>query len=286
MDVRITTLVENSLSMKDLSNENLKAEWGLSYHIKTAKKNILFDTGRSGMVVENAGHLGIDLKDLDLIVLSHGHLDHSGGLRDVLLSIKKDIDVIVHPEVFSKKFVDIPGMGKRYTNMPFCREELERLGANFLEELNPYYLTDKILTTGEVPLTTDFEKISYGKINRYIDANPPVEDTLLDDQAVVLITEKGLVIILGCAHRGIINTIVYARKITGIDKVYAVIGGAHLHDAPSERLQKTISCLIDMNIALIGLNHCTGLSVCSELRSTFGARFQFNNSGSVLKFDM
>jgi 7,8-dihydropterin-6-yl-methyl-4-(beta-D-ribofuranosyl)aminobenzene 5'-phosphate synthase len=274
MEIKITTLAENTADVGFL------AEWGLSMYIEADGVNILFDTGAGIAAVHNAQLFGIDLSKVDKIVLSHGHYDHTGGLREVLMMIKKPIEVIAHPDIWSLKYGRLrQGMGKeRYSGIPFQRELLENLGARFTLTDKSVRLSDHFFTTGEIPMLTDYEEIDSGMFDKKTGEMLP--DELKDDLALVIDADYGLVVILGCAHRGIVNTIRQAQKVTGKDLVYAAIGGTHLLNAEKPRWQKTAADLKAMGVQYLGVSHCTGFEASAYLAQEFGPHFFLNNSGS------
>jgi 7,8-dihydropterin-6-yl-methyl-4-(beta-D-ribofuranosyl)aminobenzene 5'-phosphate synthase len=288
MTVSITTLIDNSVGMKDLEQEDLIAEWGLGVLLRGDSHSILFDTGRSGFVVSNARVLGVDFRTIDTIVLSHGHLDHTGGLRKVLQEIGRKVDIIAHPDVWADKYIKIADKKERFINIPFQRQELERLGASFNLTREPFKITENIVTTGEIPLTNDFEFVQPPKnMERYIKrAGGRDDDLIMDDTSLVIDAARGLVVVLGCAHRGIINTLRQAQEVTGKQKIQAVLGGAHLHDASEDRLRFVTESLKKLDLKIIGLNHCTGQTVACRLHREFGDRFHFNPAGTAFDFDL
>jgi 7,8-dihydropterin-6-yl-methyl-4-(beta-D-ribofuranosyl)aminobenzene 5'-phosphate synthase len=274
MEIKITTLAENTATGGYL------AEWGLSMYIEADGINILFDTGSGIAAVHNARLYDIDFSKVDKIVLSHGHHDHTGGLREVLQMIKKPIEVIAHPDIWSLKYGQArQGKGKeRYAGMPFQRELLENLGARFSMTTKPERITEHFITTGEIPMVTEYEKIDSGLFDKKNGEMLP--DELKDDLALVIDTEYGLVVILGCAHRGIVNTLKQAQKVTGKELIYAAIGGTHLVNARRPRWEKTAADLKAMGVQYLGASHCTGFAASAYLAEQFGERFFMNNSGS------
>ncbi|MFH0847281.1 MAG: MBL fold metallo-hydrolase [Chloroflexota bacterium] len=278
MNLRFVTLNENTASRNDLI-----AEWGLSILIESEEGNILLDTGATTSVCHNAQVLGVDLKKIDKIVLSHAHRDHTGGLRELLHLIKKkEIEVVAHPDIWQPKYGRHPEEGDRYSGVSFVREELENLGARFNISREPVKLTPHIMTTGEVPMVTDFEQIDARLFVRTERGLEP--DKLMDDLAIVITTEDGLIVVSGCAHRGIVNTIYQAQKVTGVKKVKMVIGGTHLIRTSPERIKKTIAVFIELGLEKIGVSHCTGMPAAVALSQAFGEKFFFNNAGTITKF--
>lgn len=280
MRVRLTTLCENTSGALGVI-----AEWGLSILVEAGGETVLLDTGFSDSVVCNAAVSGIDLKKIDKVVISHGHVDHTGGLRPLLQAMGKRVEVVAHPEIWGKKYATRPGSGDnryQYIGMPFCREELESLGAYFTLSKEPVWLNEYMVTTGEVPLVTPFERIDKNMCLRT--NNGFIPDIFSDDQALVIKTKKGLIVILGCAHRGMINTLLHAQKITGVEKIYAVVGGTHLVRAGVEQLKQTVARIKEFGVEKLGVSHCTGLPAAMILAREFGDKFFFNNAGTVVEF--
>jgi len=272
VEVRITTLSENT------ANYGYIAEWGLSILVEVEGARILMDTGLSFSAVHNAQLMGIDLSTIDHIVLSHGHADHSGGLRDVL-KIKGEVEVIAHPDIWVPKYVRRDGEPReQYIGMPFTRQELESRGARFKLVREPVHITEQVMTTGEIPMSSAYEEIGNNLFVKKAGMLHP--DPLADDLALIIDTDFGLVVILGCAHRGIINTVRHAQSITGKELVYAVVGGTHLFRASEERLEKTIVDLREIGIQKLGVSHCTGFHTSARLAQEFENIFFMNNAGT------
>jgi 7,8-dihydropterin-6-yl-methyl-4-(beta-D-ribofuranosyl)aminobenzene 5'-phosphate synthase len=271
MKIKITTLAENSAEVGYL------AEWGLSMFIEADGLRVLFDTGMGTAALHNAHLFGIDLSTVDKIVLSHGHYDHTGGLRDVLKLMKKEVEIIAHPDIWSAKYGRRGKNPEHFAGLPFRRELLENLGARFRLTAAPVRLTPRFLTTGEIPMLTDYEEIDTGLYDKKTGEMLP--DELKDDLALVIDADYGLVIILGCAHRGIVNTIRHAQKLAGKELIYAAIGGTHLLNASRERIEKTATDLKSMGVQYVGVSHCTGFQASAYLAHEFGAGFFLNNSG-------
>lgn len=274
MKVRITTLSENT------ANYGFLAEWGLSILVEADGLRILMDTGLSFSAVHNAQLMGIDLATIDRIVISHGHADHTGGLRKVLRRRGK-VEVIAHPDIWALKYARRDGeTEEHYIGIPFSREELESLGAHFNLVREPFRITDRIMTTGEIPMLSSYEAIENNLFVKEADVLRP--DRLADDLALVINTDSGLVVILGCAHRGIVNTLRHAQNITGKELIYAAIGGTHLFRASDERIEHTIADLREIGIERLGVSHCTGFRASARLAQEFEGIFFLNNAGTRL----
>ncbi len=243
---------------------------------------ILFDTGTTFSAAYNAISLGIDLTQINKIVFSHGHFDHTGGLLHILKMMKGQTEVIAHPDIWAAKYGWRPAEKERYAGVPFPKEAAETLGASFNLTKEPVWISENIVTSGEIPMITEHEKIDpYLYVKEKGELKP---DSLWDDQSLFVKSKKGLIIILGCAHRGVINTIRHAQKLTGVEPVYAVIGGTHLHRVSPQQMDLTIAELLSFGIQRLGACHCTGLPASAILAQMFGEAFFFNNAGTRITF--
>jgi 7,8-dihydropterin-6-yl-methyl-4-(beta-D-ribofuranosyl)aminobenzene 5'-phosphate synthase len=223
----------------------------------------------------------VDLRSIDAIILSHGHNDHTGGLAAVLARIGRGIRVIAHQATLEPKYGRRAGTEHhRYNGMPHRREALEAAGARFELTASPTWLTDDIVASGEEPITTDFEAVTPTAFVKRGDRFEP--DPMADDQSLYVRTDRGLVVLLGCAHRGMVNIILHARTLMQTREVYLVVGGTHLGFAPEEQVTPTIAALKEMQVQWLGLSHCTGLSLAGRLSDAFGDRFFPNNAGAVI----
>ncbi|MBN1855694.1 MAG: MBL fold metallo-hydrolase [Dehalococcoidia bacterium] len=286
MTVRITTLVENTVSWA-----NLLGEWGLSMLVETEELTFLSDAGTTSAAAKNSVALGVSLTGVDVVTISHGHFDHMGGLIPLLQFIRKPVHVIGHPSIFDSKYAYHPGSKMceyvddsdyEYIGAPYSREEYERCGARFVLGTDPVWLTDNVVTSGEVPVLTDYETIDAMLLVKQGDEYVP--DPLPDDLSVFIKTEKGLVVVLGCAHRGIINHLWRGLELTGLDRVYAVVGGTHLIAADDARIAETIRELKRLQVEVVAASHCTGFKAACALSQAFGDAFQLNNAGTRLTF--
>ncbi len=271
MEIKITTLAENT------AGAGVLGEWGLSMLVEADGQKILFDTGGGRAAVPNAELMKVDLADVDRIVLSHGHYDHTGGLLEVL-NRTGGKEIIAHPDVWARKYGSLDNTPKRYVGIPYVREALEVNGTYFNLSKKPVKLSEHIMTTGEIPMVTDYEVIE-----KYLcvkEGEELKQDPLDDDLAMIIDTEYGLVVILGCAHHGIVNTLMQTKKVTGKELIYAAIGGTHLIHASPERLENTGVALREMGVQYLGVSHCTGFKASAYLAGEFGDRFFQNNAGS------
>jgi len=284
-DLRMVTLCENTTT-----NPFTLAEWGLSIHIEAGKERILYDTGAGskGIILHNADVLGVDLTAINEIVLSHGHQDHTGGLKDVLMRIKyqgknRKVDILCHPQALSEVYVrSPPSTDYWYFGFSHVVSELERFGAVFKTKREAVWLTDDVVISGEIPMTNDFETV--GEVFGIKTREGIIKDTeMMDEKSLYIKTEKGLVVVLGCAHRGTINTIHDAQETTGVEDVYMVIGGTHLANVPEYRMTSTIDELKRLRVKKLGVSHCTGQKESARLAGVFGSDvFFFNNVSTVV----
>ena len=260
----------------EVSRDTLLAEHGLSLLIKIYTKDktyeLLFDTGYTQTCIQNnLKRLSIGLENLEAIVISHFHMDHTGGLGWVIEECKRGIPVFVHPDAFLyPRYSVLPNGQKLLFPKMLDKEELLSKGVNVVETKNTTEICDGFaLVTGQIERKTDFEK---GMPNLFVERDgKPEKDLILDDQALVIyLKDKGIVIISGCAHSGIINTIKYAQKITGIEQVYAVIGGFHLSGPAFEPAgEPTLEELKSIEPEVLVPMHCTGWNAIRKMADLF-----------------
>lgn len=255
--MKLTVLIDNNT----LIGKFLRGEPGVSYHIEDGDKKILFDVGYSDAFISNARELSVDLSDIDYVVLSHGHLDHTWGLGPLVeLYKEKTINAIgadkprlvAHPLALEARTSDNLGqIGPLLT--------LEKLSDFFYIELNrePVWLTEKLVFLGEIERTNEFEgKTPVGKL---VKDGAKEDDYVIDDTALAYKSADGLVIITGCSHSGICNIIEYAKKVCGEDKIVDILGGFHLRNPSMDLLQRTIEYMRDLQPGSIHACHCTDL---------------------------
>jgi len=274
---KVTTLCENNIGH---GSQNLIGEHGLSFYVEADDRRILFDTGQNLGLSNNAEILGIDLSRIDTVVLSHGHYDHSSGLKS-LLDCNTNFTLHAHPDVFSSK-VRGAGDGHKYIGIPIDRHDLEQKGIKIQLDKDPVSLAAGITTTGEIPFTNDFEAV--GSEFYLKNGDDFTADTLADDRALILDTKKGLLVLLGCSHRGVINTLNHVTQIAGRNTIHAILGGLHLGKASDEKLEKIVDHLHTFGLDKIGVGHCTGPKAFVALANEFKERVFLNTVGNVMEF--
>ena len=271
---RITVLVENTAG-----GRGLLAEHGLSFWIEIGHKKILFDTGQGCVLKNNARRLGVRLERADAIVLSHGHYDHTGGLHDALRSAGS-ASVYAHPEAFAPKFARSPDGAARDAGMTFLNDRAVREQANLVWVEGPTEVGESLYLTGPVPRTTDFEDTGGAFFK---DRGCNEADDLMDDQAAFMETAIGTVVILGCAHAGVINTLRFVQTLTVNRQIHTVIGGMHLLSASPGRMENTVAELRRLNVQRLLPCHCTGFAAMARLWNEFPGRCEACPVGRVVE---
>ena len=274
----LTILADNTVPGKS----DLLGEHGFSIYLETSEGNYLFDTGKGRTIVHNANLCQKDLRTIKAIILSHGHGDHTGGLPEVL-NYQSEVPVWAHPDIFLKRFRLNEKGRKKYSGIPFYRGFLEKKGAVFNFNTGPAELAPGVDLTGAIPRLSEFE--TGDMENRFAERNgQTVEDRIADDQSLIISTRRGILIVLGCAHAGVINVIKHAAKLTGAHQIYAIVGGTHLDFAENSQVEKTIAALREYSIEHLIPSHCTGTRVTARLSREFEKSFQFSRVGLSLAF--
>lgn len=272
------------------------------YENATLTNKFLFDTGVSKEgIVNNSDVLGINLKDIETIILSHGHFDHISGLISTLGKLKKSVEIIAHPEAFLRRWLVYPNGNK--ARMDFLDEEeinqaggiirkLDKISflprnANMQSKKKTNQANNRVMITGEIPRVTEFEKgfpLQYKEQDNEINLVP--DPLVSDDQALIMnVKNKGLIILTGCGHAGIVNTIKFAKKVTGIKKIYCVIGGFHLSGQDYEdSIPLTIAELTRVDPQYIVPCHCTGWKATNKIIDTMPEKFIQSSVGSIFYF--
>ncbi len=275
---RIVILSENMVQ----NSIGLLGEHGFSVWIEHQNHTYLFDTGQTGICVSNAQEMKVPLKNISSIILSHGHYDHCNGLEAVLTHLEKPISIYAHPLIFESKYALRKDNSLLYIGIKFQKEYLEtRFKAQFCFSDHLTSLGPDIWMSGTVPLTNDFEKIPSSL--KVMDNQELKPDLFLDDNSLFLKTPKGFIVILGCAHRGMVNIVEYAKKNFDLP-IRAIIGGTHLMDTSATHYQKVCSWIKDQNLEFLAPAHCTGFDKIKDLENRFGNLIKPAFCGRMFEF--
>lgn len=245
-------------------------------------KRVLLDTGyNEGSVLHNMGMLGVDPESIQALMISHGHMDHTGAVNALVRRIGSSIPIYFHPHIFASRYIERPMLGLSEFPQPIDRSDLGQ--ATLAPNEGPVTFGDNmILATGAVPRKTDFEKGMPGA--RIMKDGELTQDSMEDDQSMVInVKGSGLVIISGCAHAGIVNSMEYARRITGEDKVCAVIGGFHLAGPDmGPVVDSTIERIKEYDPKVVMPMHCSGFEAINRFRYEFPKSFVLSAVGAKL----
>jgi 7,8-dihydropterin-6-yl-methyl-4-(beta-D-ribofuranosyl)aminobenzene 5'-phosphate synthase len=248
--------------------------------------SFLFDTGGSSeAVIVNAERMGLDLSEVECIVLSHGHYDHFGGLRSALKAVNRaNLPIIVHEDMFETRGVaDSDGTIRKYPQFP---TEKQLSSAQLVRTKQPSLIIDgTVLITGEIRRRIPFENgLPHHRVQ--VNGRWQPDPWIWDDRAIVInVKEKGLLVVSGCAHAGIINTTIYAQQLTGLADVHAIMGGFHLAGKEGEgRIYATVKELQRINPKILVPSHCTGWRALCAIANTLPQTFVWNSVGNLYKF--
>jgi 7,8-dihydropterin-6-yl-methyl-4-(beta-D-ribofuranosyl)aminobenzene 5'-phosphate synthase len=272
---RITVLVENTAG-----GRGLLAEHGLSFWIELGSRRILFDTGQSDILFHNAHILGVDPSQVDAVIVSHGHYDHVGGLRRIL-EIAPAVPIHLHPQALQAKFACSEGQSRPIGMERDVAQVLEqRIDGGLGSFTNgPVEVLPGVLATGEIPRKSALEDVG-GPF--YLNPACTRPDELLDDQALVLEVNDSLVVVLGCAHAGVVNTLDYVAGLFPGRPIQTILGGMHLVRASHARIAHTMEAIRRHNVERIGPAHCTGAEASRQLWNALSAKCFVCNVGTQI----
>jgi 7,8-dihydropterin-6-yl-methyl-4-(beta-D-ribofuranosyl)aminobenzene 5'-phosphate synthase len=274
--MKITILVDNRITRPEL-----RAEHGLALWIESEGKRILFDTGQGGSLGKNAKILGVDLGKTDIIMLSHGHYDHSGGMAQVMNRAEK-AELYCHPGVVLPRYSISDGIATPVHMPQPSLAAIVRLPPTHIHWLQqPIMLSAHIGLSGPIPRETSYEDTG-GPF--YLDPQGKRPDSLSDDLALWMQTMSGLVVCVGCSHAGLVNTLNHVRLLNNGQKIRAVIGGFHLRSASPDRLAQTIAALRQLEPDMVVPCHCTGELAVAALRNALGERISTGAAGLTYQF--
>ena len=270
--LEITVLAEDRKGAPGLEGEH-----GLSLFLRSDREAWIFDCGQSELAAVNAGKLGISLKTARGIILSHGHYDHTGGLK-AFLRAAGPLPIYAHPGIFRERFRLEEEKPPCSIGIPFPRSGLEKEGGVFDPGKSPRAISPGFSLSGEIPRLMSFERgQSYLAVK---EGGRFVPDPFLDEQFLIWRDSGGLVLVTGCGHAGLINTLRRARRLFPGEKIKAVVGGFHLHCAPPETLAGIVSALEEFSPGMIIAGHCTGAAAEKLLAEKFPTEFRKLKTGS------
>jgi len=272
--VDITVLVENTVNAA-----GLRAEHGLSLHIDAGGYRILFDTGASALFLGNAKKLGLHLNELDALVLSHNHYDHTGGIEFLIDLYAKIPPIFTHPKslghCYAKPKNEERSARQSFRSIgfpyPLGLKGLQTRGLRLEMNREMVQIRRDIWLSGEIARNCPFEQVGE---SFFLDPELSRPDNLPDDQALILKTEAGLIVTTGCCHSGLVNTLEAVINSFPDVPIRAVVGGFHLLHADSDRIDASVRFLEQLDPQLVIAGHCTGFDALCRLRSVFGERFQ------------
>ena len=276
-EYRVTCLVDNTAQL----SSGLWAEHGSAFLVETVEAKVLFDTGQSGdVLLHNLAVLHEDLSDLSSIVLSHGHYDHTGGLKRVL-SLCGEVELIAHPAIFEERISCDDSEKEKAVGIPLSREYLEaRCKLRLTTE--PVQVAPGIFTTGQVPRGYGPQPMDPRLQVR--SGEQLVVDPLLDDMSLTLETTNGLMVLLGCCHAGLINTLEHVTKAFPGD-IFAVVGGTHLANVDDDVLLDTVSAVRERyGVQQAYVGHCSGHRGLLAFAEVYGERARPCHAGLKLNF--
>jgi 7,8-dihydropterin-6-yl-methyl-4-(beta-D-ribofuranosyl)aminobenzene 5'-phosphate synthase len=275
MSFRITILCDNTVGPV----LGTLGEHGFAALVEWPGGSLLFDTGQGSTLLHNAARMGRDLERVPRVALSHGHYDHAGGLLPLLQACGPK-EVLAHPAVFSRRWRKRDTGEAVAIGIPQDEEELQRAGARFDLSREFRSIGPDLFLTGEVPRVTPFETGDHGL---FTDPEGAAPDTFADDQSLVLRSPRGLVLLLGCCHAGLINTLTHVVGHSGTDEVYAVIGGTHLGFSSPVQLEETVKALRRFRVRKLCPSHCTGFNAATRLMGEFPQGFHQAAVGYTLE---
>ena len=302
--VEVTCLVDNNVDVllpntevahrpvltRSWYKQPLLAEHGfsaaLTLHIDGVNRRLLLDSGLDPLVAShNADVLGFDLSNCESLISSHGHIDHAGGLinlRKRMNTVQQRIPLVLHEHAFRNRLVKF--LDGRTIDLPAPnRSLLTNAGYDIIEKHSPsLWIGDRVLVTGEIPRTNSFENGFPNHYSEIEEGKMEADPLIKDDQAIILtVKDKGLVIITGCGHAGIINTLNYAKELTGEDRIYSVLGGMHLSGGLFEPIiPTTVEELEKVKPKFVVPCHCSGLKATTEIARRMPSTFIQNSVGT------
>ncbi len=281
MKVKITVLVNDYTALP-----RVKGEHGLSLLIETPESKLLFDTGQGSLFYENALLMNKSIEEVDALILSHNHYDHTGGVAK-FLEINNKATIYTHPQTlrnsYSKHLIHSKNSFREIGISREILSQLNKLGNRIVKNTTPKEIYSHFILTGEIPREVEFERVDQ---SIFSDSNLTIHDTIPDDQALIVFGKKELILILGCCHSGVINTTKYVKSILPKHTIKVIFGGTHLITADEKRIEETIHYLQTLKDIFIYHGHCTGFKAGCALYNAFPENSTYFSTGEEYTFDI
>ena len=281
MKVKVTVAMDNCVPIS--AKLPFLGEHGLSMLLEIRGTQVLIDAGQSSAILNNLSLLDVAPSSIDMIAVSHGHYDHTAGLYHVLSHAKKKIPVYMHEEAFTPRF-SLAGGQRRYIGLPHVKDQLSTLGADWRLIREPLEFLPGLWLSGSVPRTTSYETGDDKLVIHDAGCGCDCQDDIIDDMALFYKGDKGLVVISGCTHSGLVNTVKHGLAVTQSQRLHGWIGGTHLGPVAGDQQKQTIEQLQTFQPDFVAANHCTGFQMMAKLQHAFGERFIPAFVGAVIEF--
>ena len=279
----ITTLVDNCVEHPGKTKPDLLGEQGLSFHIQLEERSYLFDTGTGVTIKENSKQLGIQLEETDAVILSHGHDDHYGGLESILKAGGRP-DLILHPHIYNTKYKR--GKERQIKDSTFPKSDLQKWGCTLIERCDTMVLDHTLGIVGPIPMKR--EPDDHKMKDRLVmnEKGELIQDLMTDEQVLVGKTEKGLLLIVGCTHCGLLNTIEQVQTVTGENRIYGIVGGIHQFHLSDPEIREMAHALNHLSVHYLMLGHCSGIDTIFNLSRHFKGVLEPNYVGKNIKVSL
>lgn len=281
MSAKITIAIDNCVPTHAATP--FLGEHGLSMLLEIQGQRILIDSGQSSAIIHNLSLLGVAPGSIDQIIISHGHYDHTGGLYHVLNHARKTLPVSIHENAFAVRYAVSQGK-RRFAGIPYPKEQLAALGADWRLIREAQEILPGLWISGAVPRTTSYETGDARLVVHDANSGCDCQDEIIDDMALFYRSEKGLVVISGCTHSGLVNMVRHGLAVSGADRLHGWIGGTHLGPVSKAQQEQTIAELEAFQPDFVAANHCTGFLMMTRLQQVFGERFIPAFVSTVIKF--
>lgn len=276
--MKITVAMDNTVPIS--SKRPFLGEHGFSLLIEHEGQRILLDAGQSSAIINNLSLLGVTANSIDMAVISHGHYDHIGGLYHVLSHARKKMPVYAHPDIFASRF-STAGDVRQYVGVPYTQDQLTGLGAEWKLNKRPNKLMENLWLSGQVPHVTQYEKGDARLVLQHDGCD--CQDEIEDDMSLYYLKGTDLIVVGGCTHSGLVNTVRHGFEVTGATRLAGWIGGTHLGPVSTQQQEQTIDALAEWNPDFVAANHCTGFPMMAALYGRFGAKYISAFVGTVIE---